>query len=204
MAKHHMEHMKEEHEHRRHGGEAMEHEREEKREHEKRKEGGRAKHETHSGHREVSDGHELEHRGPHPGHPSDEGRAHHEHDAKGGKTHHRRARGGKADEDGEAKGDDDHGKEQIYNAQGSNEVREADDETPAFSRGGRKKKKSGGMAEGKMAAHRLDRRPRRAAGGMVTKGHNPYSSASSFTQPEMGSPAARGMEGQKVPDTKTD
>lgn len=79
---------------------------------------------------------------------------------RGGMTHHRRgrhARGGKAE------------KVNVYNAAGSPEVREAEDEEEDFKHGGKAKRKHGGHAEGEMAMHRADRMPRgrRAAGGAV-------------------------------------
>jgi hypothetical protein len=117
-----------------------------------------------------------------------------EHEKHGGKSDHDaddmkrggHARGGKSESDGEPEKE---GKVQEYNAQGSNEMKEAKDETPEFRKGGRPKRKSGGHAEGKMEERRMDRRPRRAAGG-----HTPYSSASAFREPESGS-AGRGYEG---------
>jgi hypothetical protein len=71
---------------------------------------------------------------------------------------------------------------QLYNAPDANETKEATNETPSFKRGGHKR---GGMAEGKMEGERLDRRPRRAAGGKAG-GSSPYSSASNMTAPETG------------------
>jgi len=58
-----------------------------------------------------------------------------------------------------------------YTGAGSPESREAEDEEPRFARGGRKRRKSGGLASGAMAAPRMDR-ARRATGG-----NTPYSSA---------------------------
>ncbi len=100
------------------------------------------------------------------------------------KEHKRRRRGGGTESDGSEKA-------QEYNAQGSNEMSEAKDETASFKRGGHKKRAAGGMAEGDMAMPRMDRRPRRAAGGKVS-GHSPYSSASALVGPESGN---RGFEG---------
>lgn len=87
------------------------------------------------------------------------------------------------------------GKAQEYNAQGSNEMDEAKDETPGFKKGGAKKRKDGGMADGALEADRLDRRPRRAAGGRA--GGSPYSSASAFEAPT-DSKSARGYEGTPI------
>ena len=162
-------------------------EREEKEErHEKRAEGGAAKHSSHGGFREVSDGKMLDSNGPMPG-----------------MGHKRRAKGGSAG-DGEGKESDHDEKGQEYNAQGSNEMKEAEDGKADFKRGGKmhKKRRAGGHAEGKMAEHRLDRRPRRAAGGAA---HSPYSSASKFDPPEKaGSASARGLEDTAIPNEKTD
>ena len=203
MAKHHEtkaeEHREEEHkehEHRRRGG--REHEEHEEREH--RAEGGmlmnqsidgghpdHAKggkagrmHETHGGHRMASGGHMMHNRGPMPGH-----------------GHPRHAEGGKLDDDEEGESSKERdGHVQEYNAQGSAAVRSATDEEPGFSEGGKTKKKKklreGGHAEGEKAGHRLDRRPRRAAGGRM--GHDPYSSASKMSEPD-NSLAGSGFEG---------
>ncbi len=191
--------MAREHEERKRGGEASikeeakkehESEAEERKEHEKRARGG-AMHATHAGMRSASDGNEMENFGPAPGHPEDKhggGAKYHEEKPE---HHRRRRRGGKSEaEDGEGRV-----KAQEYNAQGSNEMHEAGDETPGFRKGGHKKRRDGGHAEGKMERERLDRRPRRAAGGRL---HDPYSSASAFKEPERGTPAERGMEGGEL------
>jgi hypothetical protein len=61
---------------------------------------------------------------------------------------------------------------EVYDAQGSDDEKEAMDEKPEFKKGGAAKKlKHGGMAKGKAPKHRLDRKPR-ASGG-----RNPYTSA---------------------------
>jgi len=66
----------------------------------------------------------------------------------------------------------------VYNAKGSPEMSEAEDEKADFKKGGKAKKhKHGGHAEGKMAKERGDKKPRghkRAAGGRApyTSGHN--------------------------------
>lgn len=147
--------------------------------HEKRASGGGAgMHPTHGGMRMASGGKELNTEGPMPGH---------EMDKKGGRARHRK--GGGVDGDGSDK-------PQEYNAQGSNEMDEAKDETPGFKKGG-KKRKDGGVAEGALEADRMDRRPRRAAGGRA--GGSPYSSASAFEAPNNStSPAARGYEGVSI------
>lgn len=134
-------------------------------------------HPTHGGHRSASGGHELDSEAPLPGHSVDN---------KGIATASGFAKGGHVM-------DKEDTKPQVYNAQGSNEMDEAKDETPGFKKGGREKRKSGGMAMGEKAMDRMDRRPRRAAGGR-TSGHNPYSSASSFTQ-AADREQARGYEG---------
>jgi hypothetical protein len=128
--------------------------------------------------RHASGGAALHTRGPHPGH-----------------GHPRHARGGKADdEEGESESENE-GKAQIYNAQGSAAMHSAMDEKPGFEKGGhvRKKRRSGGHAEGHMAAHRMDRRPRRAAGGRA-ESHSPYSSAGKMSAPE-NTVAGSGFEG---------
>lgn len=89
--------------------------------------------------------------------------------------------------------DDAKGKIQEYNGQGSNEMKEAKDEKPGFKAGGRRHRRGGGHASGQMGEARLDRRPRRAQGGSA--GHNPYSSASSMSEPE-NEVAGKGYEGK--------
>lgn len=80
-------------------------------------------------------------------------------ESKGGHVRRgRHARGGKAKEVNE------------YNAQGSPEVKEAEDEAEDFGKGGhtkRHKRAHGGHAEGEAAMHRADRMPRgrHAVGG---------------------------------------
>lgn len=139
--------------------------------------GGRT-HETHGGHRMASGGHMMHNRGPHPGGAY----------ARGGKT---------ADDEGEPESERDDGKVNEYNAEGSPPMKAAKDEEPGFAKGGeahkRKRRREGGHASGEMERERLDRRPRRAAGGRAG-GHSPYSSASSMESPE-NSVAGRGFEG---------
>ena len=101
--------------------------------------------------------------------------------------HVRKARGGAVNTG------DDKSKVQVYNAQGSEAMKSAKDETPAFKRGGHKKRADGGKAEGEMEKPRLDRRPRRAAGGRAG-GHNPYSSAAA-SKPEASDQGGKGYEG---------
>lgn len=99
---------------------------------------------------------------------------------KGHKGHHHRKSGGKTHM-------------QMYNAQGSNEAKEAEDETAEFKRGG-KAKKHGGHAEGKMAHHRGDKKPRhkRASGGRT-----PYSSGSVTSSPSESGKTNSGHESQR-------
>jgi hypothetical protein len=107
--------------------------------------------------------------------------------------HERRARGGAAK---------DEKKINEYNAQGSPEVREADDEEPGFKKGGarHKERKAGGEARGErgMKRHDMAKRGRghemRKAGGRAGS-HSPYSSGRTIT---MGG-GNDGHEGQKVP-----
>jgi hypothetical protein len=140
--------------------------------HEKHAKGGRTL-ETHEGMHTMSRGLELQNFGRHPGHPTDDG---HPGDKKGGTAHHRRARGGKLR----------HEPVQAYNAQGSHEEAEAENEKPEFKRGGHHaKRKSGGHATGEHEHKRLDHKPRgghhakRAAGGGA-----PYSSGRNLEQPK--------------------
>ncbi len=94
---------------------------------------------------------------------------------KGGHVRKRHARGGSTAPEPK-------GSESIneYNAQGSPEMSEAKNRTPAFKRGG--KLKDGGMAEGEEARERMDR-PKRAAGGRA--GSSPYSSGHELTPPKV-------------------
>lgn len=184
------------HEHKARGGGLMESKHDEDQEERSRESrGGRehrarggGMHDTHAGMREASHGMELNTEGPMPGHPEDK------HGGGVGKEHHKRRRRGGSSE-GESS---EHNKVQEYNAQGSNEMNEAGDEKPGFKKGGEthKKRRHGGMAEGEMEKPRLDRRPRRAAGGGL---HNPYSSAANFSPPS-NDKAGRGYEGEKVKD----
>ena len=173
----------------------------EERREEERKEhramGGKS-HMTHGGHREVSDG-QFETMGemPEPPHEARGGRAEHhkpghEHDKHHPDMHHkRRRRGGSSEEDGEPEGG---GKLQVYNAKDSKAVEDAEDEKPEFKKGGRKRK-AGGHAEGHMEHKRLDRRPRRAAGGKAAD-HSPYSSAAMAVAPAE-DVVGRGYEGKE-------
>lgn len=74
----------------------------------------------------------------------------------------RRARGGKSSPVNE------------YNAQGSPEMREAEDEKEEFKRGGRKVRKAGGIAVGERTMDRADKAPRgrHAKGGTVHHMHD--------------------------------
>lgn len=93
------------------------------------------------------------------------------------------------------------GKKQIYNAVGSKAVEAAEDETGEFKKGGVAKKKrdheklkSGGMAEGGMAAMRADKKPRhkRAAGGKT-----PYSSGKNTSMDSISGSTNTGHESQR-------
>ena len=83
------------------------------------------------------------------------------------------------------------GKANIYNAKGSPEVSEAEDEKPGFKKGGKAKRKDGGKVDGHMAAMRADKKPRhhRAAGGRT-----PYSSGHEVSDKETG---ATGHESER-------
>lgn len=68
----------------------------------------------------------------------------------------------------------------VYSGKDSNVLKEAK-ERPSFKKGGMcATKKDGGKAEGKMAAHRMDRAPRKR-GGRATGG--PLSAAASTSNP---------------------
>lgn len=170
-----------EHERKARGGAVEESRHEHEQDRDAREHRARGGHATHAGMRDASGGMELNTEGPMPGHPEDK---------HGGEVHKRRRRGGKTGEAAE------HEKVQEYNAQGSNEMSEAGDEKPGFKGGGKahKRHRHGGMAEGEMEKPRLDRRPRRAAGGGL---HDPYSSAANFSPPK-DDRGARGYEGEKV------
>lgn len=95
--------------------------------------------------------------------------------------HHRKARGGKTGEP-EVPGSGETAKThpQKYDAQGSEEVKEVEDEKESFKKGGKTMKK-GGVAEGKKAHHRPDRK-HRASGGRT--GGSPYTEAHNLKGPE--------------------
>jgi len=86
------------------------------------------------------------------------------------------------------------GKTQVYNAKGSHEVSEAEDESPDFKKGGRAKRKAGGLAEGGKAMMRGDKKSRhhRAMGGKT-----PYSSGHNVSDKETG---ATGHESERPSD----
>lgn len=63
-------------------------------------------------------------------------------------------------------------KPKVYAGEGS----EVDKEAMEKKRGGRTKKKAGGMVEGEEKRERLDR-PKRKAGGKVGSDHSPFTSA---------------------------
>lgn len=137
-----------------------------------------------------------------------------EHERRGGAAHEKRAEGGSAhttrmemdrpeDKRGggvrrprRAKGGKAGTKVNEYNAKGSPEMRDVEDETDGFAKGGHAKRKDGGMAHGEHGMERADRAPRgrarRAAGGGV------WSSGSKLERPKDGDAASRGHEGQKV------
>lgn len=59
-------------------------------------------------------------------------------------------------------------KEHEYNAVGAPEMKEAHEKEDGFKKGGKAKKhKKGGHVEKAKAHHRMDKKPRRAAGGSV-------------------------------------
>lgn len=89
---------------------------------------------------------------------------HKEHEA------HKKAKGG------EVKGEKDH--PNLYNAKGSPEEKEIEDEKDGFKKGGKKHAK-GGHVHGHKAAHRLDKRAR--GGRMGDK--SPWSSAKAGEMP---------------------
>lgn len=91
-----------------------------------------------------------------------------------------------------------------YNAQGSPESREADDETDDFKRGGKHKKKaekkaSGGAVHGTKSSVRLDKRAR---GGAMK---SPLSSAHAGTMPKaQSSGTGSGHESEQPSDQEPD
>ncbi len=97
----------------------------------------------------------------------------HEKRARGGKLEMRdmdepinEERGGKIRRPRRAKGGKTHPVNE-YNAKGSPEMKEAEDEREEFKKGGHEKRKAGGHAMGEHAEHRADKEPRgrRAKGG---------------------------------------
>jgi hypothetical protein len=114
----------------------------------------------------------------------------HEHDATGGRV--KLARGGTDSSLSDTGAHDKRKKGNLYNAQGSPEMAEATDETPGFTKGGRAKRKDGGLAMGGLARPRMDH-AKRASGGSA---RTPYSSGSSLSPPADDRPG-RGYEGGK-------
>lgn len=153
------------------------------REHEERKHGGETRAEERDEGREEEREHKKDGGGLHErmemdGHPDDK---------KGGHVRRpRRARGGKSEPE-----------VNEYNAKGSPEMKEVEDESEDFKRGGHKKRKAGGEAMGEHERHRADKTPRgrherRAAGGSV------YSSGKALSM-KQGDGDSKGHEGVKVP-----
>ena len=69
-----------------------------------------------------------------------------------------------------------------------------------MSRGGRKRKRRGGIAEGGKAPHRLDRRPRKA-GGHLTAGERQHMPKSEFALPGKGEgPKGAGSGSYPIPN----
>lgn len=85
----------------------------------------------------------------------------------------------------------------VYNAAGSPTVREAEDESEDFKRGGHAKKMDGGMVMGDASKARGDKMPRGrlASGGRA--GGSPFSSGRTMTAPK-NDDAGRGKEGVKI------
>jgi hypothetical protein len=77
----------------------------------------------------------------------------------------------------------------FYNAHGAPETESAKNRTPMFGRGGRRRRRTGGKAQGELANGRADR-PRR----MVSGYNSPYSTGHQLTSPS-GSRSHRGHEG---------
>lgn len=91
-------------------------------------------------------------------------------------------------------------KVQAYNAQGSNEAKEAEDESEDFKKGGHVAKKAGGMVEGMPSQMRGDKAPRgrerHAAGGRA--GGTVWSSGRTMNAPK-DDKAGRGHQSVSVP-----
>jgi len=108
--------------------------------------------------------------------------------------HHKRAEGGKTPK----------GKLQVYNAKGSKAEESAMDEHGDFHKGGVAKKKrdheklrAGGMAEGKEAMHRGDKKPRGEHHKRAAGGRTPYSSGH---ETHMSKDDHSGHEGERPPE----
>jgi hypothetical protein len=86
----------------------------------------------------------------------------------------------------------------FYNAHGAPEGESARNRTPAFGRGGRKKRRSGGKAQGEFANARADR-PRRMVGGYSGPPRSPYSQGHQL-EPPIGSRSHRGHQGGRPSD----
>jgi hypothetical protein len=81
----------------------------------------------------------------------------------------------------------------LYNAPGAPETVSARNRTPMFGRGGRKRRRAGGKAQGELANGRADR-PRRMVSGYSGPPRSPYSQGHWLESPS-GSRSHRGHEG---------
>ena len=81
----------------------------------------------------------------------------------------------------------------FYTAPGAPESESARNRTPMFGRGGRKRRRAGGKAQGELANGRADR-PSRLAGGYSGPPRSPYSQGHWLESPS-GSRSHRGHEG---------
>jgi hypothetical protein len=118
-----------------------------------------------------------------------------EHEATGGTTAPKLAKGGRAPRAMGGNSTDGSTNRPVkgnaYNAVGSPEMAEAQDETPGFHKGGKAKRKSGGTSEGETEMRRHDRHAR---GGAAK---SPYSTGASLSQPS-DDRQGRGYEGGKA------
>lgn len=91
-------------------------------------------------------------------------------------------------------------KENLYNAKGSPEEKEAMATTPGFKKGGKAKHakhKDGGHVEGAKEKHRADKKERGKHHKRASGGRTPYSSGHNPPEPSESKKTTRGHEGER-------
>jgi hypothetical protein len=167
----------------------------------------------------MADHEELK-RGGHHDAPDDDDEGESEHYARGGAKHMRQTMDEPEDEDCRAEGGairrprrargghaKPHSEHEVhwYNAEGSPTEESVAKGSDGFGRGGRRRRRAGGMAGGAASVARADK-PRRGKGGSapghtnLARGGAPFSSGAHGSGYESGSKESRGHEGVSVGD----